>query len=62
MCSYEKVFWKYTVYLQENTHAECHFNKVAKHSKPSNNPNKSSKYSKQNMVSLTNLATSVIFN
>ena len=24
-CSYEKVFWKYAVYLQENTHAKVWF-------------------------------------
>ena len=24
-CSYEKVFWKYAVSLQENTHAEVRF-------------------------------------
>ena len=29
-CSWKKVFWKYAANLQENTHAKCDFNKVAK--------------------------------
>ena len=36
--------------------SKCDFNKVRKHSRPNNKPNKSSKYSKQNIVSV------VIFN
>ena len=30
MCSKEKMFWKHAANLQENTHAKCDFNKVAK--------------------------------
>ena len=29
-CSHKKVFWKYTLNLQENTHAEVHFSTLLK--------------------------------